>query len=43
MPGKWKWKKTNCPNYYYENLTDFRKTVETGVGPRLISVATKWL
>ena len=31
MPAKWKWKK-NCPNYYYENLTDFRKTVETGVG-----------
>ena len=42
MPGKWNWKK-NCPNYYYENLTDFRKTMKTGVGPRLISVATKWL
>ena len=41
--------KKNCPkhitdiNYYYENLTDFGKTVKTGVGPRLINVATKWL
>ena len=29
------WLLSKYINYYYENLTDFRKTVETGVGPLL--------